>query len=100
MEKFQEAVKRDGVKHRAMKHREEVAQFHGLMEEAKAIRDSEHKRTSDEMDRLAVETIAAAEMAAASPEQQALALAEVASDEIEVNALLWRCCDHCAEVLR
>ncbi|PZM79107.1 MAG: hypothetical protein DKT66_21730 [Candidatus Melainabacteria bacterium] len=83
LEKFQEAVKRDGVKHRAMKHREEVAQFHGLMEEAKAIRDSEHKRTSDEMDRLAVETIAAAEKAAASPEQQALALAEVAVEEIE-----------------
>lgn len=78
LEKFQEAVKRDGVKHRAMKHREEVAQFHGLMEEAKAIRDSEHKRTSDEMERLAAETIAAAEAAAgagAAPDPQALAQA-------------------------
>jgi len=75
LEKFQEAVKRDGVKHRAMKHREEVAQFHGLMEEAKAIRDSEHKRTSDEMERLAVETIAAAERAASSPDPQVLSQA-------------------------
>jgi len=85
LEKFQEAVKRDGVKHRAMKHREEVAQFHGLMEEAKAIRDSEHKRTSDEMERLAAETIAAAEAdASGMPDPQALAQAvEGALEELE-----------------
>ncbi len=85
LEKFQEAVKRDGVKHRAMKHREEVAQFHGLMEEAKAIRDSEHKRTSDEMERLAAETIAAAEASAgAGNDPQALAqVVEGALEEIE-----------------
>jgi len=85
-EKFQEAVKRDGVKHRAMKHREEVAQFHGLMEEAKAIRDSEHKRTSDEMERLAAETIAAAAEAGTTtaPDPQALAQAvEGALEELE-----------------
>jgi tRNA A-37 threonylcarbamoyl transferase component Bud32 len=86
LEKLQEAVKRDGVKHRAMKHREEVAQFHGLMEEAKAIRDSEHKRTSDEMERLAAETIAAAEADASgiAPDPQALAQAvEGALEELE-----------------
>ncbi len=86
LEKFQEAVKRDGVKHRAMKHREEVAQFHGLMEEAKAIRDSEHKRTSDEMERLAAETIAAAEADASgiAPDPHALAQAvEGALEELE-----------------
>ncbi len=85
LEKFQEAVKRDGVKHRAMKHREEVAQFHGLMEEAKAIRDSEHKRTSDEMERLAAETIMAAEAeAGAAPDPLALAQAvEGALEELE-----------------
>lgn len=72
LEKFTEAVKRDGVKHRAMKHREEVAQFHGLMEEAKAIRDSEHKRTSDEMERLAAEMIDAAEAGIHVPDQDAI----------------------------
>ncbi|MBA3855688.1 MAG: hypothetical protein C0507_02145 [Cyanobacteria bacterium PR.3.49] len=83
LEKFQEAVKRDGVKHRAMKHREEVAQFHGLMEEAKAIRDSEHKRTSDEMERLAAETIAAAAEGGA-PDRDALAQAvEGALEDLE-----------------
>jgi len=84
LEKFQEAVKRDGVKHRAMKHREEVAQFHGLMEEAKAIRDSEHKRTSDEMERLAAETIAAAAESGAAPDRGALAQAvEGALEDLE-----------------
>lgn len=62
LEGFSEAVRRDGVKHRAMKHREEVREFHGLMEEAKAIRDSENtKRTSDDIERLATDTLMAAE---------------------------------------
>jgi hypothetical protein len=67
-----------------MKHREEVAQFHGLMEEAKAIRDSEHKRTSDEMERLASDTIAAAaEEAGVAPEQVLAHAVDGALDELE-----------------
>lgn len=42
---LREAIRRDGVKVRAMRHREEVAQFHGLIEEAQAM-----QRASQELD--------------------------------------------------
>ncbi|HEY9786491.1 MAG TPA: protein kinase [Candidatus Obscuribacterales bacterium] len=42
---LKEAIRRDGLKVRALKHREEVAQFHGLIEEAQAI-----QKASQEID--------------------------------------------------
>lgn len=40
---LREAIRRDGTKVRAMRHREEVAQFHGLIEEAQAMQRASHE---------------------------------------------------------
>lgn len=53
-EALKDALHRDGLKVRTMKHREEVAQFHGLVQEAaaisKATREIDKKTTETELD--------------------------------------------------